>query len=586
MFGSMMMRRFAPVCSVAMTLVSVLLMTAQPAAADDEPRERRVALIIGNSGYQNVSPLANPSNDARLIASTLTSLGFQLIGDGPLLDADRPTMEKSIREFGRALHGGAVGLFYYSGHGIQAHGSNYLVPITAAVSQDADIKYELLDLGFVLDEMANAGNRLNIVILDACRNNPLGSHGTRSVTSGLGQVTAPAGTVISYATQPDNVASDGTGPDSPYTTALAAALRKPGQDIFATFNAVGLQVKQATGGQQQPWLSVSPIEGQFYFAGQPSEAASTVPLADPDVELWEAVKHGNRVSDYSEYLTRFPKGQFAAVAEHRLMAECEAAVAPTEGADGRAVELPLNKIKLSQAIPACQAIPPTARSSYLLGRALEAGNRFDEAAKSYRQAADGGSAAAQTALAALYDSGRGLAQDAGEAFHWYRAAADQAYAPAQAALGDFYEQGHGVMKDEAEAVRWYNRAAEQSNIQGEVSLARMYDGGRGVDKNDVQAVRWYRKAAEQGSAEAEYGLGYAYASGQGIEADKALAVSWYRKAAEQGYAAAERNLGWCYQYGLGVGQDTKEAIGWYRKAAEQGNKEAKDYLTALVGTTP
>jgi TPR repeat protein len=581
----MVMRRLALIGSALMVLANVL---AAPAAADDGVEERRVALVIGNSGYQNVPPLANPANDARLIASTLTSLGFKLIGDGPLLDADRPAMEKSIREFGRALQGGAVGLFYYSGHGIQVRGSNYLVPISAAVSQDADIKYELLDLGFVLDEMANAGNRLNIVILDACRNNPLGGHGTRAVSSGLGQMTAPAGTVISYATQPDNVASDGTGPDSPYTAALAAALRKPGQDLFATFNEVGLQVKQATGGQQQPWLSVSPIEGQFYFAGLPggTAAVAAAPAADPDVEMWEAAKQGNRVSDYSDYVSRFPKGQFVAVAQHHLMDECETAVAPSEGAAGRSVELPLGKIDVPRAVAACRAIPQTSRSSYLLGRAQEAENHFDEAAKSYAQAADEGNATAQASLAALYLDGRGVAQDAGEAVRWYRAAADQGYAPAQVALGQSYELGSGAKKDEAEAVRWYRKAAEQGNAQGEVFLARMYDMGRGVIKDDAEVVRWYRKAAELGNAEAEYGLGYAYANGQGIETDDVLAVSWYRKAAEQGYPAAERNLGWCYQYGRGVARDAKEAARWYRKAAEQGNKEAKDYLTALSASAP
>jgi uncharacterized caspase-like protein len=201
------------------------------------------------------------------MAETLGGLGFRVIGDGALIDAERPAMEQAIRSFGKALREGAVGVFYYSGHGLQVKGTNYIVPVSAKVADEADVKYELLDVGFVLDEMGNAHNRLNIVILDACRNNPLGGSGLRSAGAGLATMTAPAGTAIAFATQPGNVARDGAGSHSPYTEALTKALRTPGLDLFDTFNDVGLAVKKATGGNQQPWLSSSPIEGQFYFAG-------------------------------------------------------------------------------------------------------------------------------------------------------------------------------------------------------------------------------------------------------------------------------------------------------------------------------
>ncbi len=269
----------------------ILLLTAMPAVAQTRDvvitgqTEKRVALIIGNAAYKNATPLVNPTNDARLMAKTLAGVGFQLIGGKPLIDADRPAIERAIRDFGNALRGGAVGLFYYSGHGVQVNGANYIIPVTANITQESDIKYELVDVGFVLDEMANAGNRLNIVILDACRNNPFGGRGLRAVSSGLAQVSAPAGTVISYATQPGNVASDGTGGNSPYTTALAAAIRMPSLDVFATFNTVGLKVKQSTSGQQQPWLATSPIEGQFYFAGLTNQGGAGSSGAGSNDEL-------------------------------------------------------------------------------------------------------------------------------------------------------------------------------------------------------------------------------------------------------------------------------------------------------------
>lgn len=229
--------------------------------------EKRVALVIGNGTYRNAPSLKNSVNDAKLMAETLGGLGFRLIGNGALTDAERPAMEQGIRSFGKALREGAVGVFYYSGHGLQVKGVNYMAPVSAKVTGESDVKYELVDVSFVLDEMGNAGNRLNIVILDACRNNPLSTSGVRALGHGLATMTAPAGTAIAFATQPGNVARDGAGSHSPYTEALATALRTPGLDLFDTFNEVGLAVKKSTNGRQQPWLSSSPIEGKFYFAG-------------------------------------------------------------------------------------------------------------------------------------------------------------------------------------------------------------------------------------------------------------------------------------------------------------------------------
>jgi hypothetical protein len=252
------------------------------------------------------------------MADALTADGFKLIGGGPLIDADKPAMERAIRAFGAALRNGAVGLFYYSGHGVQINGANYLIPVSANVSAKADIKYEMLDASFVLDEMANAGNRLNIVILDACRNNPFVLGGARDVSMGLAQVIAPAGTVISYATQPGSVASDGASGNSPYTAALAAAIRAPGRDLFATFNDVGLAVKNATRGRQQPWLAVSPIEGDFFFA-PPGVAATN--QAQPDVAddaLWNAVKDETSPEAVHLYLRTFPKGRHAHLARLKI----------------------------------------------------------------------------------------------------------------------------------------------------------------------------------------------------------------------------------------------------------------------------
>ena len=292
--------------------------------------EQRVALVIGNGRYRNVAPLQNPPNDARLVADTVTSLGFQLVGDGVVVDADRATMERAIRSFGKRLRGGAVGLFYYAGHGVQIDGENFLVPVSANVEDPADIKYELISTAYVLDEMRNAGNRLNIVILDACRNNPFGGRGLRALTRGLAVMQAPAGTIVSYATQPGNTAADGAGGNSPFATALTVAMRKPGLSVFETFNDVGLAVKSTTGGQQQPWFDTSPIEGNFQFrprsgaapeapaTAAPAETTQSVDSTADERAFWESVRDSRSSAELNAYLARYPRGIYSDVAQARL----------------------------------------------------------------------------------------------------------------------------------------------------------------------------------------------------------------------------------------------------------------------------
>ncbi|MGY3486786.1 hypothetical protein ACVW1C_004669 [Bradyrhizobium sp. USDA 4011] len=258
---------------LAAGLLAVLFAT--PAAAD-----KRVALVVGNSTYQNVSRLQNPKDDAQLVADTLQRLGFALVGGQAQVDLDKAGFDAAIQRFGSQLMGADVALFYYAGHGIQVRGTNYLVPVSANPVREADVDFQMVDVGLVLRQMEGAGTRLNIVILDACRNNPFGGRGLRAADGGLAQIRAPEGTLLSYATQPGNVALDGDDGHSPYTRALVDTMQKPGLDVLQAFNQVGLIVKRATGSAQQPWVSTSPIDGSFYFAGNaPAQVATVDPPA-------------------------------------------------------------------------------------------------------------------------------------------------------------------------------------------------------------------------------------------------------------------------------------------------------------------
>lgn len=247
------------------TALAGLLFASAAAIAD-----KRVALVVGNSAYQHVARLDNPANDARLMAETLAGLGFILSGGGPQLDLDDAGFRRAVQAFGRDLQGADVALFFYAGHGLQVRGVNYLIPVGANPVREADVDFQMIDINLVLRQMEGSGTRLNLILLDACRNNPFGGRGLRSAAAGLAAMPPVDGTLISFATQPGNVALDGSGRNSPYTRALTEVIRRPGTGLFDAFNQVGLAVKQATGGAQVPWVSASPISGAFQFAAAPT----------------------------------------------------------------------------------------------------------------------------------------------------------------------------------------------------------------------------------------------------------------------------------------------------------------------------
>jgi uncharacterized caspase-like protein len=186
--------------------------------------DKRVALIVGNSRYQSIAPLNNPGNDATLMAETLRNAGFTLVGNRAQLDLDKAGFDRAVQDFGNQLTGANVALFYYSGHGVQVNGENYLVPVSANPTKQADVDFQMLDVSLVLKQMEGSGTKLNIVILDACRNNPFGGRGMRGTAGGLAQITGAEGTLISFATQPGKLAQDGGGSNSPFTAALAETI--------------------------------------------------------------------------------------------------------------------------------------------------------------------------------------------------------------------------------------------------------------------------------------------------------------------------------------------------------------------------
>jgi hypothetical protein len=333
-----------------MRLLRLALLTAAIfGSAAAMAAETRVALVIGNSEYSS-GPLPNPANDAKMISETLTNLGFEVI---TRRNADQNTMKRAIQDFGARLEKAgpeAVGLFYYAGHGVQLNGRNYLIPTTAQIEREGDVEIEAVSADWVIEQMRYARNRLNIVILDACRNNPF-TRSMRSVDHGLATMDAPAGILIAYSTAPGAVAADGTGRNSPYTEALSQAMRNLHEPVEQVFKHVRVGVMGATSGKQVPWESSS-LTGDFYFAEQPK--IPTEPTAAPPPPVAESSKPAS--GGFSSFISGLfasnkpapePANKPAAIAQSAPVPETAAKPVP----QNKPPEVPSGSISGAQVVP-------------------------------------------------------------------------------------------------------------------------------------------------------------------------------------------------------------------------------------------
>lgn len=277
----------------------------------------RQALVIGNSSYAH-APLSNPANDARAIANELKAAGFEVVVQ---LDARRDVMLQAINAFADVLgRNQAVGLFYFSGHGTQLAWRNYLLPVDADIRRPDDIPARGVELNALLQALAQARNPMNVIILDACRDNPFG----RSLPpeqKGLSQFDAPPGSLLAYATSPGNTASDGVGSNGLYTENLLREIRAADTKIEDVFKRVRLGVRRRSDGQQIPWESTS-LEEDFYFrpsqqAMAPSDA-ETARRFEEELVGWDRIKTAGDPAALESYLQRYPSGVLSEIAQLRL----------------------------------------------------------------------------------------------------------------------------------------------------------------------------------------------------------------------------------------------------------------------------
>ncbi len=296
---------------------------------------RRVALVIGNAAYIE-SPLPNPINDARAMGEALKQRGFDVILRENTSKLD---LERAVADFGEQLQQGATGLFYYAGHGMQVNGRNFLIPVDAKIPSEQRVRLEAVDVDLVLEQMQAARSTVNLVILDACRNNPFEKRFRSAGGGGLAQINAPEGTLIAYATAPGSVAADGTSKNSLYTEELLKAMQAPGAKVEEVFKSVRVAVSRRSNGAQTPW-EASSLTGDFYFVPPPPppkpEPVAVAPPPPPppvaapapvesgpnraamELAFWDSVKGSSSPSELQAYLTQFPEGTFAPLARARI----------------------------------------------------------------------------------------------------------------------------------------------------------------------------------------------------------------------------------------------------------------------------
>jgi hypothetical protein len=273
--------------------------------------DKRVALVLGNSAYAHVTKLSNPANDAHDLAETLRGLNFDVIST---TNADMRALDSALEEFERKSQGADVALFFFAGHGLQFKGQNYLLPIDANLEDEVSLRYNTLSIEKVRDALG-AASGVKIMILDACRNNPLSeklvvrSAGlTRAVelTRGLARLDRTEGMVVAYATQADQVAQDGSGRNSPFSSALIRRLKEPNLEIATLFRRVAQDVYEQTGGKQRPELSISLLQ-DFYLNTR-----------DDDARYWRRIGANASEAELHDFITKFPSSPFVNDAQNRV----------------------------------------------------------------------------------------------------------------------------------------------------------------------------------------------------------------------------------------------------------------------------
>lgn len=616
-------RRWVPIF-----ILSLFVFAFQAGAVE---AAKRVALLIGNEKYEATSQLNNPANDVELMKASFEDAGFDTVTT--VHDLDRASMVRALRDFEDAATGAEVAIIYYSGHGMEMNGQNFLLPVDVALKSDKDVEDEAVPLDRVQRSLEGA-TRLKLVILDACRNNPFEqsmtrSISTRAVSRGLARVEPEsADLLVAFASKAGTVAMDGEGKNSPFATALSKYLTEPGVDVRIALGKVRDEVVAATNRSQEPFVYGSLGGAQIFLNirevnvnvtnngntqevspnGQSAAAAdwqNIRDLADKDLIEVFLAKHG---SD--------PVYKMLAEKKLKLLTEAEQTSVATpdeiawdalkQSTDGAALtrfieRYPDSKHKAEAEMQIAALEPKKGLNISQTGKDTQA-SRDCYLLAGEPQSMPGflgvnflkiDSARALTACAQAVNENPddmmlvnmlGRAHDAGrnyvEARRNYQKAADGGNMYGLTNLAWFSIYGTDGPVDIEKGKQMFEQAANAGNSYAQASLGWLYrEGYGGVPQDYAEALKWYQLSANQGYANAMATIGWFYREGNGVPKDFDESLSWYQRAAEGGDANAMSSLGWAYQNGLGTTQDYAEAKKWYEKAANVGDS----YSMALLG---
>ena len=447
--------------------------------------EKRIALVIGNGAYvsDNLGPLHNPPNDAAEVTNALQGFGFEVHA---YTDLKKSAMDEAIVDFGRRAGHADAALFYFAGHGLQIKSQNFLMPIDATANSEASVGYEGVNVNYILDEMENARSNINIVMLDACRNNSFTGKFRGGQIRGLAvPASMPKGTVIVYATDPGNVASDGTGKNGLFTAGLLAGFNARDLSLDGVLTAASRYVEEKSGREQTPYVNgPQTVMKQFMFRVEGASkgaavvqtgTAGTVPgggvgQADREALFWQSAQGDLEICQ--EYLKKYPHGEFV-VPARRCVEKGQ-----TVARDSLAPSTP----------PVASETPLDPMNRQMVaGRVVQMRENPEANGKLVRELAFG------------------------EKVHVLGRTADGQWYWAEAKTWLSTKRGYVVAEPLVDETNWEEtkqqrlevQKAEQGDAKAQFNLAVMYENGTGLKKNREEAIKWYLKAAEQGHESAK-----------------------------------------------------------------------------------
>ncbi len=589
---------------------------------DARVSEKRVALVIGNNAYRN-TPLTAPINDARDMSIALTNLGFKVT---KLEDVGRLAMLRAMRNFVDELSGSSsVGLFYFAGHGAQSKGKNFLIPVDADIQDEDEVELQGVDLQYMLDKFAEMRNSMNILILDACRDNPFTRRPGRQA-SGLSAIDGPPGTLVAFAAAPGQVAGETSGANGIYTKHVLANISTPGLPVEEVFKRIRLGVLAETKQAQVPWENTS-LVSDFYFRGAPAGSGYRPSANDSEAEAWSNLESSRNIYDFVAFMRRFPKNRYQSQILGRInlvlaqMKPAPPSIQPNElkeflneGYAGFTV-MPLNKYLAEYyglmepkgvivvdvdrgSIAERAGLLPTdillevngkpvigAEDTADLTRTILPGefvegvvwrNRREVSVSGLIQRAPLESVLRRIGAAHV----REKSYDRAHAFYQYLAAIDDPWGETN--LGLFYLAGLGIQRDFAVAESWLLKAALQGKPLAAAYLSSIYLNPNSGIRKDAEAFRWAKYSAEGGVPLGATLLSAVYLRGIGTARNQDEGWRWARLAAEQGEPTGQFLLGSIYEDGTGgVPRNLDDAKKWYRRARDLGSSPARAALQRL-----